>query len=208
MIGVLLAVTLPLQCAVPQAGDKPAVDRKWLEERVAEANAIFAPQGIQFALQPTRDLPARHAVMEDRRDRTALTSQLQPKVINCFVVNALWDIHEKGRLRQGVHWRPRGKHGSKHYVIIAAYSGPTVLAHELGHFFGNRKHSPTPGNIMSYSRGEGLPVFDAKQARVIARFLRRFIKTKELVPLKEATHASPGAAQDRPAPDAGRPPDP
>ncbi|MEZ4468885.1 MAG: hypothetical protein R3F43_31765 [bacterium] len=29
----------------------------------------------------------------------------------------------------------------KHLVIVAAYARPTVLAHELGHFFDNPRHS-------------------------------------------------------------------
>ncbi len=70
-------------------------------------------------------------------------------------------------------------------MILAAYAGKTVLAHELGHFFGNRTHPKTPGNIMSYDRGQMPPFFDAGQLRKIARFLRAFLRSRELRPVKK-----------------------
>ncbi|MCA9559673.1 MAG: hypothetical protein KC583_14050, partial [Myxococcales bacterium] len=91
----------------------------------------------------------------------------------------LEDIHEPGRVRRGVHWRPRRPTGS-HLVIVAAYSGENVLAHELGHFFGNPKHSATPGNLMSYTRADGLPTLDAGQIRRVRAHVRRFLKSGEL----------------------------
>ena len=84
----------------------------------------------------------------------------------------------------GVHWRPRG-HGAAegaHFVIVSAIAGPTVLAHELGHFFGN-PHSDVPGNLMSYERGEGPPVLDEVQMRRARGRAHSFIESGELVPI-------------------------
>lgn len=183
MIAVLLAVVVPIDCAVVpgSAGDA------WLDAQVEEANTIFAPAGIEFVRRPTRMLPAKHETLVTRADRTALADHLQRKVVNCFVVGTLMDIHTPGKRRQGVHWRPRGhRRAAKgaHYVIVAADAGKTVLAHELGHFFGNRVHPKTPGNIMSYNRGDAPPFFDAGQLKTIARFLRAFLRSKELVEVK------------------------
>ena len=130
-----------------------------------------------------RTLPAKHAHLVTRADRTALADEMKPKVVNCFVVGTLMDIHTPGLACQGVHWRPRGHKkapSGAHYVIVAAYAGKTVLAHELGHFFGNRTHPKTKDNIMSYNRGDQPPFFDAGQLKKIGRFLRRFLRSGEL----------------------------
>jgi len=83
----------------------------------------------------------------------------------------------------GVHWRSRGRHRA-HFVIVAASAWVTTLAHELGHFFGN-PHHPTPGNLMSYEGRTETSGFDALQGRRIAAHLRRFLRSRELVPLDE-----------------------
>jgi hypothetical protein len=53
-------------------------------------------------------------------------------------------------------------------VILSATARPTVLAHELGHFFGNG-HSTVPNNVMSYIRTDAEVFFDNKQIGVIKR---------------------------------------
>ncbi len=173
----LLGLTLlPLDCAVVEVQGRRVVDDAWLDQQVARANEVFEPTGTRFVRRPTRSLPAQHAKLERRRDRNALAASVRPGVVNCFVVASLRDVHEPDRLRRGVHWRARGSH----YVLVAAYAGPTVLAHELGHFFGNRKHPDVVDNIMSYRRGDGPPTFDSGQIRVVRRFRRRFLRTGEL----------------------------
>lgn len=186
---VLLGLTsVTVDCAAVDVDGAPVVDSVWLDAQVEQANTVFAPAGIRFVRAAVaRTVPAGHADLLTRRDRTALADHLRREVINCFVVRALADIHEAGRRRQGVHWRPRGHRTARkgaHYVILAAYAGKTVLAHELGHFFGNRTHPETPGNIMSYDRGQQPPFFDAGQLRTIGRFLRAFLRSGELRPVQ------------------------
>lgn len=190
-------ITLPVHfhLAPAEAGEGATVDDAWLATQIRQANAIFAPRGLQFAQQSRSALPAKHAVADSRRDRNALGRFLKPKVINVFVVRALRDIHDRKLWRQGVHWRPFGrKKGPKghvrHQVILSAQAGTTVLAHELGHFFGHPKHTQTRGNLMSYNRGKTLPFLDAKQGRRMFRTARRFVRTRELVPVAAASPLS------------------
>ena len=97
------------------------------------------------------------------------------------------DVDEPERYRQGVHWRPRGEAYPEraHFVIVSSIAGPTVLAHELGHYFGNG-HSDVPGNIMCYERGDVPPFFDETQGARIRFSLRRFLRDAELVRAEDA----------------------
>src|SRR5690606_10281460 len=114
--------------------------------------------------------------------------------IDWFVVSSLRDVDDPSRYRQGVHWRPRGVGApdGAHFVITSSIAGPTVLAHELGHYFGNG-HTDVPGNITSYERGEGPPFFDGDQVRRIHARLRGFLDAGEL------RGAPRGATTARPA---------
>lgn len=166
-----------LSVAIASRDGAPIVSDGWLAERVAIANRIYAPCGIEFVIGETPELDAAHADLVTRSDRHALGRELRNGVANVFVVRSLRDVDGDG-FRQGVHWRPAG-HPGAHFVIISAESGPSTLAHELGHFFGNG-HSATRGNVMSYDRGNVEPFFDAAQRRRIAQFLARFLRTQEL----------------------------
>jgi hypothetical protein len=174
--------TFPISFAVAEVDGEQVVEREWLEEQVEAAKEIFRPAGVQFVLERVRPLPAEHAMLEDRADRHALGALVERRVINCFIVASLRDVDDPRLYRRGVHWRARGHGPNNHFVIVSAVSGETVLAHELGHFFGN-PHSTTAGNIMSYDRGEVPPFFDEAQQRRIALFARRFVRTRELVPV-------------------------
>lgn len=187
-------LTLPLHVHVAPAegGQGAAVDAAWIAGQIDVANRIFAPHGLRFSLRATTALPEARAVAETRRDRDALGAHLTADVINVFVVRRLRDIHDPSRLRQGVHWRPFGRRQGpkgwiRHQVIVAAYAGRSVLAHELGHFFGHPKHTRTQNNLMSYNRGRGLPFLDAKQGRRMRRWGRRFVRTGEIEAIKTAS---------------------
>jgi hypothetical protein len=55
-----------------------------------------------------------------------------------------------------------------------------VLAHELGHYFGNA-HSQVRDNVMSYERSGGPVFFDPEQGKRIAARARAYVKSGELV---------------------------
>ena len=179
---------LPLAVTVATLEGAPAVSDAWIETQVTNANALFSPHGVRFRLVERHTMPERHARLETRRDRHALGGRMHPQRIDWFVVHSLRDVDEPDRMRQGVHWRPRGAEypARAHFVITSSIAGETVLAHELGHFFGNG-HSDVPGNIMSYDRGDVPPFFDATQAARIRFSLRRFLSRGELLPAEELT---------------------
>jgi hypothetical protein len=174
---------LPVSVGVAATANGPAVDDDWIDAQLARANEVYAPHGLTFRIVERRAIDARHARLEDRAARHALGAELRPRVINVFCVESLRDVDDPNLLRMGVHWRPRGRRipAGAHQVIIAATAMPTTLAHELGHFFGNG-HSPTPGNLMSYTRGDRPPFLDEAQVRRVHLFARRFLRTREIVP--------------------------
>lgn len=175
--------TLPLSITVADHEGASVVSDAWIDAQLENANTIFAPVGLSFRTVDRAAMDARHARLETRRDRHALGALLHPRVIDWFIVLSLRDVDEPSRYRQGVHWRPRGEGiaPGAHLVITSSIAGPTVLAHELGHYFGNG-HSDVPGNIMSYARGDVPPFFDEAQARRIRTFARRFLARGELQP--------------------------
>lgn len=181
--------TLPISAAVGVVEGEPVVEPWWVTEQVARANEIFGPYGVRFDLVERRELGERWSKLETRDDRHALGALMRPKVINWFVVESLRDVDDTSRYRQGVHWRPRGQPQGTHFVVTSKIAGRSVLAHELGHFFGNRLHSKIPGNLMSYTHTESRPYLSAFQAARVERFARRFLASGELLPT--AALASP-----------------
>lgn len=179
--------TLPLSITVADHEAAPVVTDAWIETQVENANALFEPHGVSFRVIRRARMDGRHARLETRRDRHALGALLHPGVIDCFLVLSLRDVDDPSRYRQGVHWRPRGRGypPGAHLVIVSSIAGPHVLAHELGHYFGNG-HSDVPGNIMSYERGDVPPFFDEDQARRIRASARRFLRRGELQPAEPA----------------------
>jgi hypothetical protein len=65
-----------------------------------------------------------------------------------------------------------------------------VLAHELGHFFGNA-HSTVVDNVMSYDRRTGSTFFDEAQGRRIRWFANMYIATMTIHPWLAATRRFP-----------------
>lgn len=176
---------------------KPIVDASWLAARVDRANAIFAPYDLQFVLGDIEPMDAPIEALV-RADRNALARRVAPAVLNLFIVARLMDIHEKGRIRRGVHWKARHRGQRVHYVIMAAYANEGILAHELAHFFGNPKHRHVPGNLVGYVPGLGLPTLDPDQERRLRRALRRMLQSGELVPRTRPPGPAPTAPSTAP----------
>ncbi len=155
----------------------PVVDDAWVDDQIAEANRLFGPLGARFRWTMEKPLPEAHASMHTRGDRDALTALTEDRVIDVFLVRELEDVDEPGRMRMGVCWTGRG---GKRFIVVSRTARPTVLAHELGHFFGN-PHSAVVDNVMSYSRSGGPAFFDARQAATIGAFSARFLASGRLV---------------------------
>jgi len=170
--------SLRVSIAVDDAG-KPLADAAWLAAEIDAAEALFEPFGVRFAKADGAPLEARVAHVETRADRNALASHVTPHVIDVFVVGSLRDVDDPTQVRRGVHWHaPSGAH----YLILVASAPRTVLAHELGHYFGN-PHSHVLDNVMSYERS-GAPVFfDADQGKRIAARALTYVKSGELLPV-------------------------
>ena len=179
--------TFRVRFSVAEVDGSPVQDAEWIASQIAKANEVFEPADLSFEQVSEIDaIPDEEGRWPEnlvtRADRHKLGPLVEPEVINVFVVQSMADVDVEGRFIRGVHWRSRRGGSPRHYVILSSIAGSYVLAHELGHFFGN-PHSPTPGNIMSYERGEGPPFLDAQQIRRVRRFTRRFVRTRELIPV-------------------------
>jgi len=174
------ATTFSLRVSIVADSDgKPIAKEDWLVAQVASARQLFAPFGVDFARTEGAPLGAQTAHVETRADRDAFAAHTAPHAIDVFVVESLRDVDTPERMRRGVHWRaPSGAH----YIVIVSSAPPTVLAHELGHYFGN-PHSQLVDNVMCYERS-GAPVFfDADQGKRIAAWARAYVRSGELVPV-------------------------
>jgi len=170
--------SLRVSIAVDDAG-KPLAKPEWLAAELDAAQGLFTPFGVRFTRTAGSPLDARLAHVETRADRDALAAHLTPHVIDVFVVDSLRDVDDTTQMRRGVHWHaPSGAH----YLILVASAPTAVLAHELGHYFGNA-HSHVVDNVMSYERS-GAPVFfDAEQGKRIAATARAYVRSGELLPV-------------------------
>ena len=182
--------TVPLSIAVARdvtdAGVAPVQNDAWIAAQLAEVERLFTPFGLSFASVESRAIAPAQAHAETRRDRDAFTAALHPGVVNVFVVASLRDVDDPSRMRMGVCWSPRGDGaGGARYVIVSSIARPSVLAHELGHYFGN-PHSKVPNNVMSYDRTAGVaPFFDAAQGKVLRRTARTLFQRGVLQPPAE-----------------------
>ena len=172
---------LSIAIARDEQGER-IVDDAWVQAQIADANRLFVPIGAGFRWTMEKPLAEPHGAMHTRADRDALTPLTESNVIDIFVVRDLDDVDEPGRHRMGVCWTGRG---GKRFIVIARTARPTVLAHELGHFFGN-PHSTVINNLMSYSRDGGAVLFDERQSATIQAFTARFLDTRRLIDLGSA----------------------
>jgi hypothetical protein len=190
LIAICALYTAPASAAAPlrialvvhmvERDGQAVAPPSFVEEQVARANEIFVPLGFELVVRASKPLAVRHAELVSRADRDALARYVRPGAIHCFIVAKLMDVDEPGRERRGVHWHTRS--GSpRHFVVVSKISGPYVLAHELGHFFGNPQHSDVAGNLMSYERAEVAPYLDAQQSARVRAALTRMLETRELV---------------------------
>lgn len=175
-------VRLGLAVHVAREGEQPVVSEAFIERQVAMANRIFAPYGVVFEQRERHERADRHARMETRGDRSALGAFVRRDLINVFMVASLRDVDEPKRMRRGVHWYS-STHAPSHYVILSSIAFDAVLAHELGHFLGNRRHSTTAGNLMSYQHTDVLPFLDEAQQRRLQQRLAEYLRSGELVAL-------------------------
>lgn len=179
-----LEVTVPVRFVVAhEASGAPVRDAAWLDTQVRWANRVFAPSGIQFEPLSERSLATEHAHLESRRDRHALARHVEAGLINVFVVGSMRDVDDPTQMRRGVHWRSVGR-PDRHYLVLTSIGPPTTLAHELGHYFGNRRHRWVDGNIMSYRHGPD-PRFDPDQLRRVVRTAREELRRRLIYPTDE-----------------------
>ena len=169
--------TFPISIAVAVEDGAPAASDAWISTQIDDANDLYGPLGIRFRWTLRREISADHAQMHSRGDRDALAPLVEKNVIDVFVVAALEDVDEPGRYRKGVAWT--SKPDGKRFLILSKIAPRTVLAHELGHFFGNG-HSDVADNLMSYSRTGGRVSLDEAQIDRIHLFSWRFIASGRL----------------------------
>jgi len=172
---------IPLVFHVAERAGEAVAPGSFLAEQLAAANEVYGPLGIELVDTAHVPLEAAHAELVTRSDRDALARQVRKGAIHCFVVARLMDVDEPGRERRGVHWHP--PRPGQSFLIVSKISMRYVLAHELGHLFGNPKHSDVPGNLMSYTRTELPPFLDRAQVRRVQRTLALLLKEGTLVPL-------------------------
>ncbi|MBX3186461.1 MAG: hypothetical protein KF819_05570 [Labilithrix sp.] len=167
----------PIAISVAKKDGAPARDDDWIATQIREADAFFGPLGVHFRWTLRKEIAEEHAEIHVRADRDALAAHVEKNVIDVFVVARLEDIDEPGRYRKGVAWtsKPTGKR----FIILSGEAFPTVLTHELGHFFGIG-HTDVPDNLMSYVRTGGTVFVDDAQVERIQMFSKRFLATGRL----------------------------
>jgi hypothetical protein len=183
LCGVAHALEVPVLLHVAREHGVEVASEEFIASQLEHANTLYRPLGIELVIAGRRSF--REARMSSREDRDALGAHLRAGVVNWFVVAQLMDVDEPGRERRGVHWRVRAA-PHRRFVIVSAIAGPYVLAHELGHFFGNPQHSEVAGNLMCYTQTEQVPFLDDPQQANVARTLRGMRTRGELLSLRKA----------------------
>ena len=169
-----------LAITVAEIDERPAQTDEWIAAQVASAERLFGPVGVHVRWAIEKPMDTRFADVQTRADRDALGSELEANSINVLVVARLRDVDDPSRDRMGVCWQHQ-RDPRKRYIVLSATARATVLAHELGHFFGN-PHSTVVNNVMSYARSSDDVFFDDAQKAIIRASAQRYLKSGDLVP--------------------------
>jgi hypothetical protein len=118
-------------------GNDPETER-WFSEQLLDANARFAPVGVQFVVAERRRLSPRYERVSTFRDvlPLALGEADDRTAIDVFLVSAV--PHGTASHCGGLVLRPGWGNPPIHQsslVLITQASWP-VLAHQLAHYFG------------------------------------------------------------------------
>jgi hypothetical protein len=151
----------------------------WLDAQVASANRYFAAFDVQFVVHERVPLEASHAVIETTRELASLDPLVDRAQIDVFVVASLVVDRPDGGI---IGICPgRAGHGGR-FVAVAVEEDPSVLAHELGHYFG-LDHSTTRGNLMFAYVTSPPYVLDATQGTVITQLATQFERDQRPAPM-------------------------
>lgn len=152
----------------------------------AEAERLYPMLRFQWPASDDK-VDEKFRALDTRGDRDELRKLLVPKMVNVFFVESLRDVDDRALYRRGVHWRP-APNPSVRYIIVIRDAPPSVLAHELGHYFG-LPHVATKNNLMSYDRDGGEVFLNEAQRSTVASTARGLIARTELKPRLEGPPA-------------------
>lgn len=115
----------------------PVQDAAWWAGELRHANELFGSIGVAFELQAVRFVGTQWSHVHSRLDRDRLGRRdRQSGLVHVFMVRQLDDVDIEGNLLYGVHWRDRADTSNRWIILSARDSSSTVLAHEMGHYFG------------------------------------------------------------------------
>jgi len=150
---------------------EPVQSPLWLHAQIAHANRLFAVISVGFEVASAEPLAVEVGDVQTRSDRDHLGKDVfSTGVVHVFVVKQLADVDVAGEVIRGVHWRYR-PNVAKRWVILSSIAKFTVMAHELGHFFG-LPHSKYEVSIMN-KRPRELPWPDRVFAKPEVEITRR-----------------------------------